>query len=151
MSTEQGSLESSQPASSSSVSPTKELPGPKNDVVNSPKDLQSADTPTANDRICSDKTEPANCNSNVLSNEAQNSQEGINVISSLIDVEPIKQCVNQSPTEDMVSARVQKSSKRRGSASSTGVLSDIIQDIRISTREAKMAADTTPSKGTSKC
>ncbi|XP_068758689.1 uncharacterized protein [Montipora capricornis] len=146
VSTEQGSLESSQPASSSSVSPTKELPGPKNDVVNSPKDLQSADTPTANARICSDKTEPANCNSNVLSNEAQNSQEGINVISSLIDVEPIKQCVNQSPTEDMVLARVQKSSKRRGSASSTGALSDIIQDIRISTREAKMAADTTPSK-----
>lgn len=146
VSTEQGSLESSEPASSSSVSPTKELPGPKNDVVNSPKDLQSADTPTANAGICSDKTEPANCNSNVLSNEAQTSQEGINVISSLIDVEPIKQCVNQSPTEDMVSARVQKSSKRRGSASSTGALSDIIQDIRISTREAKMAADITPSK-----
>ena len=80
------------------------------------------------------------------SSEPLSAQEGLNLISSLTDVEPPKQTLNQTPIDDTTS-RVQKNSKRRGSSSSTGALSDIIQDIRISPREAKMAADNVPTKG----
>lgn len=124
--------QSSQPKSV--AEPQKGQPSAKNQTVQSVDGTHSKQTQQFYSRFSA--------------NEPQSSQEGLNLISSLTAVEPPKQVVNQSPTDDTVSSRVQKNSKRRGSTSSTGTLSDIIQDIKISPREAKMAADSTPTKGT---
>ena len=117
-------------------------------VAKQQKDQPSAKSQTAQSVDEAQSKQARQFLSRFSANEPQSSQEGLNLISSLTDVEPPKQTVNQSPTDETVSSRVQKNSKRRGSASSTGTLSDIIQDIKISPREAKMAADSMPTKGT---
>ncbi|XP_074608990.1 uncharacterized protein LOC141863372 isoform X2 [Acropora palmata] len=111
--------------------------------VNVHKDLQPAKTQIehATGKKCSVKTQDSSCDSKSLTNGTQSSQKGLNMISSLIDVDPTKEYNSQSQTTDGSSSRLPKSSRRRGSSSSTGALSDIIQDLRISQREAKMAAD----------
>lgn len=77
------------------------------------------------------------------------SGEGLNLISKFIDVEPAKQVVNQKQKDDSSSSRPgQKDVKRKGSSSSMSALSEMIQDIRISPREAKAAAENIPTKGT---
>lgn len=96
---------------------------------------------------CSVKAQDTSCDSKSLMNRTQSSQEGLNVISSLIDVEPIKENNSQSQTTDGISSKLPNSSRRRGSSSSTGALSDIIQDLRISQREARMAADNLSTEG----
>lgn len=117
--------------------------------VNVHKDLQPAKTQIehATGKKCSVKTQDSSYDSKSLTNGTQSSQKGLNMISSLIDVEPIKECNSQSQTTDGSSSRLPKSSRRRGSSSSTGALSDIIQDLRISQREAKMAADNLTAEG----
>ena len=117
--------------------------------VNVHKDLQPAKTQIehATGKKCNVKTQDTSCDSKSLTNGTQSSQKGLNMISSLIDVEPIKEYNSQSQTTDGSSSRLPKSSRRRGSSSSTGALSDIIQDLRISQREAKMAADNLTAEG----
>ena len=63
-----------------------------------------------------------------------------------VKVEP-KQFINQKHSDDTSSARPPKVVKRKGSSSSVSALSDIIQDIRISPREAKTVAENIPTKG----
>lgn len=118
-------------------------------VVSVHKDLQPAKTHIehATGKNCSAKTQDTSCDSKSLTNGTQCSQKGLNMISSLIDVETIKEYNSQSQTTDGSSSRLPKSSRRRGSSSSTGALSDIIQDLRISQREAKMAADNLTTEG----
>lgn len=64
-----------------------------------------------------------------------------------VRIEPTKQFINQKQANNTSSARPPKEVKRRGSSSSVSALSDIIQDIRISPREAKAAAENIPTKG----
>lgn len=63
------------------------------------------------------------------------------------DVKEPKQFINQKHSDDTSSARPPKVVKRKGSSSSVSALSDIIQDIRISPREAKTVAENIPTKG----
>lgn len=58
-----------------------------------------------------------------------------------------KQFVNQKQANDTSSTRPPKDVKRKGSSSSVSALSDIIQEVRISPREAKTAAENIPTKG----
>ena len=75
-----------------------------------------------------------------ITSEASKSGEGLNLISSLVDAESAKAPSTQTLSEDALASRSCKNSKRRGSCSSTSTLSDIIQDIKISPREAMVAA-----------
>ncbi|KAL9959501.1 hypothetical protein ACROYT_G032828 [Oculina patagonica] len=63
-----------------------------------------------------------------------------------VRIEPTKQFINQKEANNTSSARPPKEVKRRGSSSSVSALSDIIQDIRISPREARTAAENIPTK-----
>ena len=132
---EQGSLILERSSQSKSIAkPQKDLQSTKNQTVVSVAEHR-------------DKQKPSS--SIPSTNEALKTEDGLNLISSLMDVEPPKQVVNQTQAEDGSSARAQKNSKRKGSASSTtSALSDIIQDIKISPREAKVATDNIPTKGT---
>ena len=114
-------------------------------VAKPQKDLQSTKNQTA--KSVGENSNKQNHQSSSVSSVAQSSKEGLKLISSLKDVEQPKHSANQTQADEAPSSRVQKNSKRKGSASSTGALSDIIQDIRISPREAKMAGDNTPTKG----
>lgn len=64
-----------------------------------------------------------------------------------VKIQPTKQLSNQKQNDHISSARPPKDVKRKGSSSSVSSLSDIIQDIRISPREAKSAAENIPTKG----
>ena len=75
-----------------------------------------------------------------ITSEASKSGEGLNLISSLVDAESAKTLSTQTLSEDALASRSRKNSKRRGSCSSTSTLSDIIQDIKISPREAMVTA-----------
>ena len=75
-----------------------------------------------------------------ITSEASKSGEGLNLISSLVDAESAKAPSTQTLSEDALASRSRKNSKRRGSCSSTSTLSDIIQDIKISPREAMVTA-----------
>ena len=75
-----------------------------------------------------------------ITSEASKSGEGLNLISSPVDAESAKAPSTQTLSEDALASRSCKNSKRRGSCSSTSTLSDIIQDIKISSREAMVAA-----------
>lgn len=147
-------LQSSVPASvstSNSISAaseqeclTQEQTSPPKIVAKPQKDLQSTKNQTA--KSIGENSNKQNHQSSSVSSVAQSSKEGLKLISSLKDVEQPKHSANQTQADEAPSSRVQKNSKRKGSASSTGALSDIIQDIRISPREAKMAGDNTPTK-----
>ena len=75
-----------------------------------------------------------------IASKASKSGEGLNVISLLVDAESAKALSTETPSQDGLVSRSHKNSKRRGSCSSTNTLSDIIQDIKISPREAMVAA-----------
>ena len=81
---------------------------------------------------------------------ALKSGEGLNLISTFVKAEPGKQFVDQKQAGNVSMPGMQsKDGKRRGSnSSSVSALSDIIQDIRVSPREAKVAAENIPTKGT---
>lgn len=82
-----------------------------------------------------------------ITSEASKSGEGLNLISSLVDAESAKAPSTQTLSEDALASRSRKNSKRRGSCSSTSTLSDIIQDIKISPREAMVAAGSMSTEG----
>ena len=82
-----------------------------------------------------------------ITSEASKSGEGLNLISSLVDAESAKAPSTQTLTEDALASRSRKNSKRRGSCSSASTLSDIIQDIKISPREAMVAAGSMSTEG----
>ena len=82
-----------------------------------------------------------------ITSEASKSGEGLNLISSLVDAESAKAPSTQTFSEDALAFRSHKNSKRRGSCSSTSTLSDIIQDIKISPREAMVAAGSMSTEG----
>lgn len=142
------------PASSSTSTPTEHQPRglilekpaqPKKVTEVHKANLQSAETqPVPQGRHKQTQQDY----SSSFGNGAQSSREGLNLVSSLIDVEPTKQSINKLQTDDTLSSRGPKNSKRRGSASSGGSLSDIIQDMRISPKEAQLAANDKPTKGT---
>ena len=113
-----------------------------------PKAAQSVKNQIAELVVADCNKQPERSSSFSTANEATKSGEGLNLISSLMDVELSEPLVNQKQKEDALASRVQKNSKRKGSASSTSALSDIIQDIRISPRDAKIAAESMPTKGT---
>ena len=74
--------------------------------------------------------------------------EGLNVNSTSIKPEPGKQFVERKQAGNVSVSGASKDSQRRGSnSSSVSSLSDIIQDIRISPHEAKLATENVPTKG----
>ena len=127
------SKQTSQPSFSE---PHRVVPVPKNEARKSiPEDLnkQSHKLSSVNQGTCTSK-----------------SGEGLNLISTFVKAEPGKQIVDQKQAGNAsMPGTTSKDSKRRGSnSSSVSALSDIIQDIRISPREAKVAAENIPTKGT---
>lgn len=68
--------------------------------------------------------------------------------STSIKPEPGKQFVDRKQAGNVLVSGASKDSQRRGSnSSSVSSLSDIIQDIRISPHEAKLATENIPTKG----
>lgn len=62
--------------------------------------------------------------------------------------EPTKQSIDHKQTDHPSFAKPPKDGKRRGSSSSVSALSDIIQDIKTSPRDANISAENIPTKGT---
>lgn len=62
--------------------------------------------------------------------------------------EPTKQSIDHKQTDHPPFAKPPKDGKRRGSSSSVSALSDIIQDIKTSPRDANISAENIPTKGT---
>ena len=65
--------------------------------------------------------------------------------------EPTKQCIDHKQTDYPSSAKPLKDVRRRLSSSSVSALSDIIQDIKTSPRDANISAENIPTKGIKIC